>query len=289
VRLGHLVSGTSLGGRAAELAGRSVLIATRDPFDTALALIELDGMARRLIVCTPDLSSADLSAVVAKAEVDAIVSDAKVRSLKPEVRSLNDDVRRQAFSATEWVLLTSGTTGAPKLIVHSFASLTAPISNPGGADMVWGTFYDIRRYGGLQIFLRTILGRGSLVVCGAGESVGEYLVRLAAHGATHVSGTPSHWRRALMSPAARAITPRYVRLSGKSPTRDSERARAFIRRPASARRSPRRKPTWASRRRPEGFPARIVGSPATCRSGWTMDRCGSVPRGTRSAPSVRNT
>jgi acyl-CoA synthetase (AMP-forming)/AMP-acid ligase II len=50
---------------------------------------------------------------------------------------------------------------------------------------------------------------------GAGESIGDYLVRLAAHRVTHVSGTPSHWRRVLMSPAARAIAPRYIRLSGE--------------------------------------------------------------------------
>src|SRR6202012_1312262 len=31
----------------------------------------------------------------------------------------------------------------------------------------------------------------------------------------HISGTPSHWRRALMSPAAQLITPQYVRLSGE--------------------------------------------------------------------------
>src|SRR5207248_9950716 len=30
-----------------------------------------------------------------------------------------------------------------------------------------------------------------------------------------LSGTPSHWRRALMSPQARAIAPRYIRLSGE--------------------------------------------------------------------------
>ena len=42
-----------------------------------------------------------------------------------------------------------------------------------------------------------------------------HLVRLGAHGVTHVSGTPSHWRRALMSPDARAIAPRYIRLSGE--------------------------------------------------------------------------
>src|SRR5438445_7458927 len=71
VCLGHLVTGTSLGGRAAELAGRSVLIATRDQCAAALALIELDGMARRLIVCTPDVPPAHLPGVVAQAHVDA--------------------------------------------------------------------------------------------------------------------------------------------------------------------------------------------------------------------------
>src|SRR5258706_386582 len=95
------------------------------------------------------------------------------------------------------------------------AGRSAPIKTPGGVDIVWGTFYDIRRYGGLQILFRTILGHSSFVIPGAGEPIGEYLLRLGAHGATHVSGTPSHWRRALMSAEARAISPRYVRLSGE--------------------------------------------------------------------------
>jgi len=73
--LGPRLDATALGGRAAELAGRSVLIATRDQFAAALALIELDGIARRLVVCTPDLPSEQLPAVIAKAGVDAIVSD----------------------------------------------------------------------------------------------------------------------------------------------------------------------------------------------------------------------
>src|SRR2546427_11486167 len=76
VCLGHLVNinGTSLGGRAAELAGRSVLIAPRDQFAAALAFIELDGLARRLIVCTPDVPAGHLPAVVPQADVHAILS-----------------------------------------------------------------------------------------------------------------------------------------------------------------------------------------------------------------------
>jgi acyl-CoA synthetase (AMP-forming)/AMP-acid ligase II len=40
-------------------------------------------------------------------------------------------------------------------------------------------------------------------------------MRLGTHAVTHLSGTPSHWRRELMSPQARAIAPRYIRLSGE--------------------------------------------------------------------------
>src|SRR5262249_32415827 len=47
------------------------------------------------------------------------------------------------------------------------------------------------------------------------ESIAEHLARLGAHGATHVTGTPSHWRRVLMSPAAQTMAPPYVRLSGE--------------------------------------------------------------------------
>src|SRR5438309_11365351 len=75
VRLADLRCGTSLGGRLRELTGRSVLIATRDQLAAALALIELDGIARRLVVVTPDLAAEHLPAIAAKAAIDAIVSD----------------------------------------------------------------------------------------------------------------------------------------------------------------------------------------------------------------------
>jgi acyl-coenzyme A synthetase/AMP-(fatty) acid ligase len=38
---------------------------------------------------------------------------------------------------------------------------------------------------------------------------------VGAHGVTHISGTPSHWRRALMSSSAHLISPEYIRLSGE--------------------------------------------------------------------------
>jgi len=226
VSLGDLVDGSALDGRLQEFRDRSVLVATRDQLTAALALIELDGVASRLVLCPPDLPAEHLPYVVATAAVDAQVTDEAVPgAAAPGVEALvtcspkitPGGCDRTPRHATEWILLTSGTTGRPKMVVHTLASLAGAITGGGtpAAPAVWTTFYDIRRYGGLQIFLRALLGGGSMVLSSAGESPGDFLTRAGAHGVTHISGTPSHWRRALMSPSAHRIAPRYVRLSGE--------------------------------------------------------------------------
>jgi acyl-coenzyme A synthetase/AMP-(fatty) acid ligase len=224
VALGDLSRGSSLGGRLEELAGRCVLVATTDQLTAALALIELDGVARRLVLFPPDLPGEHVAFVMATAAVDAIVSDrtdAGTPGAGPCVLC-SPKIAPAAFERTErypteWILLTSGTTGLPKMVVHTLSSLAGAIQAGSAAPKraLWSTFYDIRRYGGLQIFLRALLGGGSLVLSSASESTGDFLLRAAARGVTHVLGTPTHWRSALMSPSARRLALQYVRLSGE--------------------------------------------------------------------------
>jgi acyl-coenzyme A synthetase/AMP-(fatty) acid ligase len=223
VGLDALERGSSLGGRLGELRGRSVLLSTSDQLSAALALIELDGVARRIVLCPPDVASAHLPVVMAAAEIDAVVGDRAAAELGAETSvPCGGDItpgapHRQGGEATEWVLFSSGTTGAPKLVVHTLATLTGamPAGTALGQHAVWSTFYDMRRYGGLQIFLRAMLGGGSMVLSSAPEPVGDFLARAGADGVSHISGTPSHWRRALMSASAGKIAPRYARLSGE--------------------------------------------------------------------------
>jgi acyl-coenzyme A synthetase/AMP-(fatty) acid ligase len=224
--LRDLHAGSALGGHCDELCGRSVLIATTDQLAAAAAILELDGAARRIVLCPPDLPSEYLPSVARSAGADAIVSDnLEIRSDIPGISSyIHCDgkifPRDRAVTTrceTEWILLTSGTTGVPKLVLHTLASLTgaAESGRPEPNHVIWSTFYDIRRYGGLQIFLRAILTGSSLLLSSAHESTADFLARAGAHGVTHISGTPSHWRQALMSSAAHLLAPEYIRLSGE--------------------------------------------------------------------------
>src|SRR6202030_1510600 len=81
----------------------------------------------------------------------------------PFVRA-RPEIQRQGASSVgerraEWVLLTSGTAGTPKLVLHDLSSLIGAIKPLVKVDdtLVWASFYDIRRYGGLQIFLRAVV------------------------------------------------------------------------------------------------------------------------------------
>ena len=225
VSLTSILQYTCLIGGARKLSGRSVLLAMSGQLMSALAMIELDGVAKRILLCPPDLNPDHIQALIEDAEIDAVVTDEPPRwsdagvflivgACLPEPSVAQAKTER----ATEWLMLTSGTSGVPKIVGHSLEGLTGAIVADGasrGDAAVWATFYDIRRYGGLQIFLRAIIGGGSIVLSEPGEALADHVARLAARGVTHISGTPSHWRKLLMSGSVAGFAPRYVRLSGE--------------------------------------------------------------------------
>ena len=225
VSLTDILGETCLGGRLHELVGRSVLLAVEDQLISAIAMTEVDGVAWRMLLCPPGLNSAEVQSLIEDADIDVVVTDQPARWMDagvylvvaarlPEPALTKEKTTR----ATEWLMLTSGTSGSPKIVGHTLKGLAGAIIAEGPArhsNATWATFYDIRRYGGLQIFLRAVIGGGSMVLSDPGECVVDHVARLRARGVTHMSGTPSHWRKLLMSGAATNFSPRYIRLSGE--------------------------------------------------------------------------
>src|SRR5947207_3407718 len=133
IDLATLAGASSLGGGLEALRGRCVLLAAGDQLTAALALIELDGVARRMVLCPPDLSAEHAPAVMRDSGADAYLTDAGAAAVPglaglhvssgPALQALG--LTRRRSHDTEWILLTSGTSGAPKLVQPTLPCLSA--------------------------------------------------------------------------------------------------------------------------------------------------------------------
>ena len=221
VPLDEFERASSFGPQLESLRGSSVVLLARDIAKVAAALIDLDGCARRILLVPAGWESWRFEVAARNAEADVVVYDDEdvatptfiERAVPCRLPLQPLGSPRIANWETEWILPTSGTTGPPKLVRHTLRTLMGAI---GDAPLQqWATFYDIRRYGGLQIFLRALSGRGSLILGAEGESVSSLLARFGDAKITHISGTPTHWRKVLISGEGLRIDPEYVRLSGE--------------------------------------------------------------------------
>jgi acyl-coenzyme A synthetase/AMP-(fatty) acid ligase len=205
------------------LRGKAVLLAPQRQLCAVKAMIVLDGLVGRMILWPPDEALANLQTVQRACGADEVITTWPPADNGASTASTPDALGLaqggNGALETEWVLFTSGSTGTPKPVVHTLRSLAGHLigrPSPAGDPPVWCTFYDVRRYGGLQILLRALLAGGSLVLSAPSESPAAFLARAAAEGVTHILGTPSHWRSALLTPAHSLISPVYIRLSGET-------------------------------------------------------------------------
>ena len=79
VSLTNILGQTCLGGRLGELAGRSVLLAGADQLLSAIAMTEIDGVARRMLLCPPDFNPDHIQTLIEEADIDAVVTDHPAR------------------------------------------------------------------------------------------------------------------------------------------------------------------------------------------------------------------
>jgi acyl-CoA synthetase (AMP-forming)/AMP-acid ligase II len=117
-------------------------------------------------------------------------------------------------------LMTSGTTGRPKIAVHTLESLVARIRAttkvPGSQHNGWLLTYQATAFAGLQVILTAALSGGSLVVTKQ-RSPADFFGVAERHGVTHISGTPTFWRSFLLvAPPGSLAELRQITLGGEA-------------------------------------------------------------------------
>lgn len=192
------------------LAG--VALRQPDNFRAAVWLAALDGVAGRMLLLPASLADEQATAFCAQAGCETMLSrDPLAALLGGGAESLPAGV------TTRWIIPTSGTTGTPKLVSHTLATLmrSAQQDKTKGAAFRWGLLYDVTRFAGLQVFLQAVCGGSALIFPDVHAEMGAQVEFLAARGCNALSATPTLWRKILMMPESRALPLRHISMGGE--------------------------------------------------------------------------
>jgi acyl-CoA synthetase (AMP-forming)/AMP-acid ligase II len=126
------------------------------------------------------------------------------------------DTARPAAIQTAWLLPTSGTTGTPKLIAHTFTTLSRSMTPRHiGDKYTWGSLYSLRRFAGLQVLLQSWMCCTPLILNEEGADLHNLLTRFIDLGCNALSATPSMWRKLAMHTLFNRLTLKQITLGGE--------------------------------------------------------------------------
>jgi acyl-coenzyme A synthetase/AMP-(fatty) acid ligase len=116
-------------------------------------------------------------------------------------------------------LLTSGTTGIPKLVAHTFETLFTAARARRIEPSVWLVPYQTGTYAWFQLVTKGMFSWGQKLVFSASPEPSAVFTLAAQHGVTSISATPTFWRLAMLQiepDVLRAVPLRQIALGGEA-------------------------------------------------------------------------
>ena len=209
------VTATSILARAAALCEKlqpakppCIVVVTSDAEDVLTGFLIAEQLRSSVLLVSHHFSRY-IPELAAQSSAGAVIQAGKV---------LPRTGNTQAESTTEILLLTSGTTGAPKIVRHSWASLSSRIRVPvAPTQRVWLLTYLPSGFAGLQVLLTAALA-GELAVWAEPPTFPKAIEVAALSAVTHVSCTPTFLRGFLAAGADQRSIPavRQLTLGGEA-------------------------------------------------------------------------
>lgn len=209
---------------APAVSGRRLVLNHPDLALALSVLIAADGSAASVALMSPQHDPAVLAPMMALLDPDYVISPrgAALAEAGLDAPVSADAQNLPASTAaphadTAWIMTTSGTTSTPKLVRHSLSSLTrtARLDTDRGRGQIWGMVYDYTRFAGLQVVLQSLLSGACLALPPQDADLNTQLAFLGARGVTHLSATPTMWRKILMCPQHKVMDLRQITLGGE--------------------------------------------------------------------------
>ena len=186
---------------------KNIAISFLDPVLGLATAFSLNGKARSLLLIPSDLHDAGLAFFLKEANADIVVTDFQRDG--EEQGALNTLIWSDLFTMdscdtapnvfdTKWLFLTSGSTGAPKIVSHCFDALLKSAYVKNEATKVWSSLFDPMRFAGIQLFLHCVSTCSTMVVPRQSSRLVDKATFIAKQNCDAISATPSALR-ALMT------------------------------------------------------------------------------------------
>lgn len=205
--------------------GKRVGIGALPVVEFVSSLVFLDGLAHSIVLLPLEDDEQTREKRLEQAGIDIVIegeglnfTELLVQSRTSVSSGIPHSIARDSSSAvqTSWLLPTSGTTGTPKLIPHTFTTLTRSMTERRiGDGYKWASLYSLRRFAGLQVFLQSWMCNTPLILNEDFTNLSDVIINLVNLGCNALSATPSMWRKLAMHPLFEQLALKQITLGGE--------------------------------------------------------------------------
>ena len=161
------------------------LYKTYDIYSYFVNLIKALAANKPLVLLDSDLNPAEIDGV------DEHLVNVKEEIAKKSYKSMGEIVEDIQNSTSEITIFTSGTTGQPKKVLHTVATLTRSVrTGERYVGQIWAYAYNPTHMAGLQVFFQAFENLNTLVNV-FNKQRSEVYDLINKHNITHISATPT--------------------------------------------------------------------------------------------------